>query len=51
MTTKLAVALFTALVLGTVALTASADAAPRHWDSHYTPNLSDSIQNSSANGF
>ena len=51
MSTKLAVALFTALVLGTVALTASADAAPRQWDSHYTPNLSDSIQNSSGNGF
>jgi hypothetical protein len=48
--TKIA-ALFTALVLGTVALTAAADAAPRGWDSHYTPNLSDSVQNYSSNGF
>ena len=50
MSTKLAVALFTALMLGTVALTASANAAPQ-WDSHQTPNLSDSIQNASGNGF
>ena len=46
--TKIA-ALITALVLGTVALAASADARP--WDSHYTPNLSDSVQTSSGNGF
>ena len=51
MSTKLAVALFTALVLGTVALTASADAAPRQWSAYSTPNLSDSVQNSSGNGF
>ena len=48
--TKIA-AVFTALVLGTLALSAAADAAPRNWDSHSTPNLSDSIQNSSGNGF
>ena len=47
--TKIA-ALFTALVLGTVALSAAADAAPQ-WSPYSTPNLSDSVQNSSSGGF
>jgi hypothetical protein len=52
MTTKTAAALFTALVLGTVALTAAANAAPRQWNPYQTnQNLSDSIQNSSSGGF
>ena len=48
--TKIA-ALFTALVIGTLALSAAADAAPRGWNAYSTPNLSDSLQNPSANGF
>jgi hypothetical protein len=47
--TKIA-ALFTALVIGTLALSAAADAAPQ-WSAYSTPNLSDSVQNSSGNGF
>ena len=46
--TKIA-ALFTALVLGTLALSAAADAAPQ-WSPYATPNLSDSVQNYSGNG-
>ena len=45
--TKIA-ALFTALVIGTLALSAVDDAAP--WSSYSTPNLSDSVQNYSGNG-
>ena len=48
--TKIA-AVFTALVIGTLALNAAADAAPRGWSAYSTPNLSDSVQNSSSNGF